>query len=84
MKKLMSFFISILFVLSLTGLCFAQAGAPAAPEKDNAATVEKSDVKAKKKTTKAKKTKKTKKAKKAKKSKKTKKAKKAAPESDQQ
>ena len=61
MKKLMSIIVSILFALSLTGLCFAQ-DKPAAPAPEKK-TEEKAEKKAeKKKVKKAKKAKKEKKA----------------------
>lgn len=61
MKKLMSIIVSILFALSLTGLCFAQdkPAAPAAPEEKAEKKVEKKKVKKHKKHKKAKKEKKT-------------------------
>ncbi len=62
MKKLMSIIVSILFALSLTGLCFAQAPAPKAAEPEK-----KEEKKAPEKKKKAKKVKKAKKAKKEKK-----------------
>ena len=61
MKKLMSIIISILFALSMTGLCFAQAEKTTVP-KDEKKVEEKAEKKAEKK-----KVKKAKKAKKAKK-----------------
>ena len=61
MKKLMSIIISILFALSMTGLCFAQATAPAPKEEKK--VEEKAEKKAEKK--KVKKAKKAKKAPKA-------------------
>jgi len=41
-KKVLAIIVSILFVLSVTGLCFAQAGAPA-PAKDTKAVEKKAD-----------------------------------------
>ncbi len=77
MKKVIAILVSILFVLSVTGLCFAQA-APAAKAGDK---VVKADDKAKDKKI-DKKAKKVKKAKKAKKVKKAKKADKKAEKKD--
>lgn len=66
MRKLLSLIISILFTVSVSGLCFAQA-APATSDQGKPVVTEKQETE--KKTTK--KTKKTKKSKKAKKPKKT-------------
>jgi uncharacterized protein YlxW (UPF0749 family) len=63
MKKLMSIIISILFALSVSGLCFAQgAPAPKAEEKKAAEEVKAPEKKKAKKAKKAKKVKKVKKA----------------------
>ena len=45
MRKLMSIIVSILFVLSLTGPCFAQSTAPTAADLEKAAAEKKTDVK---------------------------------------
>lgn len=74
MKKLMSIVVSILFVLSLSGLAFAQP-----QEMKPAGESVKAEQKAPAKEKKAKKTKKAKKAKKAKKTKKAEKAEEMAP-----
>lgn len=68
MKKIVAILVSILFVLSVTGLCFAQAAPPAkAGDKAVKADDKAKDKKADKKDKKVKKVKKVKKAKKAKK-----------------
>ncbi|HRR41636.1 MAG TPA: hypothetical protein P5244_10435, partial [Syntrophales bacterium] len=69
MKKVLAIIVSILFVLSVTGLCFAQAGAPA-PAKDTKAVEKKADDKKADDKKADKKVKKEKKAKKVKKEKK--------------